>query len=202
MLAGELFLDLGVVQQPAGGRVDRDHLTRPDAALLHNLRVVELDGAHLRAEGKDAVLGEFVAGRAEAVAVEAGAHGGAIGEDEAGGAVPGFVEAGVELVKILELLRHALVAFPRGRHQHGHRPEQVAARKHQRLEGVVQFGRVRAAGLDDGLEQVDVLAPLVGLKLRLAGGHPVYVAAAGVDFPVVAEHPEGLGQGPGRECIG
>ena len=77
----------------------------------------------------------------------------------------------------------------------------VAPAHDQSFERVVEAGAIRAAGLDDGLEQVDILAPEIGGKLGLAGVHPVAVAAHGVDLAVVAQHAEGLPERPGRKRV-
>ncbi len=50
--------------------------------------------------------------------------------------------------------------------------------------------------------QFDVIAPDRGSEEFFAGGHPVPVAFDGVDFAVVAHHPEGLTERPCREGIG
>ncbi len=148
MRARELLLDLGVAQDAAGGGIDGDHLAGAEAAFFHDGVVVEDDGADFRAERDDAVVGDLVARGAQAVAVEAGADGHAIGEDEAGGAVPRLIEAAVVLVEGLQLGRHAFLGAPRGRHEHGHGVEHAAAAHHERLEGVIELGGIasRRAG--------------------------------------------------------
>ena len=201
LLGGEAVLDVGVPQEGLANGIDRDHLARAEAAFLDDVRVVEFHHAHLRAEGEDAVVGQLVPRRAQAVAVQARADGVAVAEHQRRRAVPGFVKARVVLVERREFRAHVRVAAPRGGHEHRHRVEDVAPAHHEGFEGVVQARAVRTAGLDDRLEQVDVRAPEVRRKLRLAGTHPVAVALDGVDLAVVAEHAEGLPERPRREGV-
>ena len=55
--------------------------------------------------------------------------------------------------------------------------------------------------MDDRVQEFDILAPEVGLQFGLAGLGPVAVAADGIDLAIVRHHPEGMGEGPGREGI-
>ena len=56
----------------------------------------------------------------------------------------------------------------------------------EQLDGVIERGRVAAAGHDDGKELLDLVAEERAVEHRLARVHPVHVAADGVDFAVVA----------------
>ncbi len=105
------------------------------------------------------------------------------------------------LVKRRQFGRRALVRAPRRGHEHRHGVENVAPTHHEGFERVVQAGGIRSAGLDDGLEQVNVFAPEVGGELGFAGVHPIAVAAHGVDLAVVAEHAEGLPERPRGERV-
>ena len=85
---GDLGLDLGVVDDPAGLGVHQEHLARRDAALLDHLGGFDVDHADLGGEDDQAVLGDPVPARAQAVAVQRGADQVAVGEGDGGGAVP------------------------------------------------------------------------------------------------------------------
>src|SRR5882724_10087666 len=79
---------------------------------------------------------------------------------------------------------------------------QDAATAHgEDFERVIEAGGIRAVGLDDRLEQINVVAPEVGFQLRFAGGHPIPIAAYGVDFAVMSKHPERLSERPLRKGI-
>ena len=202
LLRREARLDLAIVLHLAGGRVEADHLARGEAPLALDLRIVEVDDADLRADGQDTVSGQLEAGRAQAVAVEAGGDLLSVGEHQRGRAIPRFGETAVELVEGALLLRRGRVDAPRGRHEHRHRMGDVAPGKHQRLERPVEARGIRLLVVEQIVERLDVVAPdLVG-KIGLAGGEPVAVPPQGVDLAVVGEHPERLTQPPGREGIG
>jgi hypothetical protein len=80
-----------------------------------------LQHAHLGAHDDEVVVGDQVARRAQAVAVQRGADLAAVGEGDRGRAVPRLHQRGVVLVEGAALLVHQLVAGPGLRDQHHHR---------------------------------------------------------------------------------
>ena len=201
-LLGERFLDLAVVADGAGGGVHGKHLAGSEAALADDLGVVDDDRAGFRADVEQAVFGELVARRAEAVAVERGAELGAVGVNQASRAVPGLGERPVVLVEGAEVVGDVLVVAVGRRDQHAHCVFQRASGKHQRFERVAEGGGVRLVLVHQVVQQRDVVAPDLALEELLAGGHPVAVAFHGVDLPVGAHHPERLAERPGGEGVG
>jgi hypothetical protein len=121
---GELALDLLVLDDPVLLGVDEEHPARLQPALAHDLRGVDVEHADLGREHHETVVGDPVAGRAQAVAVEHGADLGAVGERDAGGTVPGLHQRGVELVEGAPLGVHLGVVLPRLRDHHEHRVRQ------------------------------------------------------------------------------
>ncbi len=194
--------DFVVAQKFAVDGVDEDHLAGGESAFFDGGFVWHLAGAGFGGHDEEAVGAEFVTGGAEAVAVEAGANMEAVGEDERGGTVPRFIEAGMVVVKVTDFLRHVFFVFPSGGDEHEHGVNDAAPGHGEDFCGVVEAGGVTAAILDDGAQVFDVFAPEVGLEFIFAGGDPVAVALDGVDFAVVGEHAEGVGKGPGGEGVG
>ena len=125
----------------------------------------------------------------------------AVGEGNRGRAVPRLHQAGVIFVKGLLLGAHALVPGPRLRDHHHHGVRQRAARQHQQLQAVVEHRRVAAVGANHRQHLLEVVAEKVGLEHRLAGVHPVDVAAQGVDLAIVRQVAVGVGAVPAREGI-
>ena len=197
----DVGLALVVGQELSGRRVDREDLAGPETALLHDLLFVERNDAGFGAHDQEAVLVDLEARGAEAVAVERGADITAVGEDHGGRAVPGFIEAGVELVEALQVGGHVGHLLPRFGREHHHAVKHVAAAELEEFEGVVEGGGVRAAGLDDGLEVLDVVAPDLRGHLAFAGGGPVLVPHERVDLAVVRDHAERMGQRPVGEGV-
>ncbi len=79
---------------------------------------------------------------------------------------------------------------------------QAAPAQVQQLDDLVERQGVGGAGRVDR-EQAAQAAGQVGAgEVGLAGGHPVAVAADRVDLAVVGDHPERVGQRPGREGVG
>ena len=163
---------------------------------------VEVEDADLGGEHDEAVVGDPVAARAQAVAVEHRADLGAVGEDHAGGAVPRLHQRGVELVERAALRVHLLVVLPGLRDHHQHRVGQRAAAHVEQLEDLVEARRVGGARRTDREQPVEVARDQVGGEQRLAGPHPVAVAHHGVDLAVVGDEAERVGQRPAREGVG
>ncbi len=143
-------LDLVVAEQLAVDGVDSDHLAGAEPAFLDDLAVVELQDADLRAEGEEAVLGDFVARGAQAVAIKRRADGPPIAENQRGGAVPGLVEGLVIFVEFLYLGRRLGIALPGGGDEHEHGMEKIAAAHDEQFQRIVEGRGIAAAGLDDG----------------------------------------------------
>ena len=97
---------------------------------------------------------------------------------------------------------HLLVAGPRLRDHHHHRVRQRAAREIEQLERVVEHAGVAAVRVDDRADLGDVLAEQFRLEARLAGVHPVRVAAHRVDLAVVGDVAVRVRTIPARERVG
>ena len=80
---------LVVVDHTAAGKVDLEHLARPQTAARQDVLGAHLDGAHLACQHKAAVARHKVAGGTQAVAVESSTQRAAVGKGDGGRAVPG-----------------------------------------------------------------------------------------------------------------
>ena len=127
LFAGDLLLDLGVVDDAALRRVDVEHAAGLQAALLGDVLRGDVEHADLGGHDDLVVFGDVVAGGAKTIAVERRADAHAVGEGHAGGAVPRLHQAGVVLVERLLLVAHRLVIRPGLRDHHHHRVRQRAA---------------------------------------------------------------------------
>ncbi len=200
--SGELGLDLLVVDHAVLHEVDEEHPAGLQAATADDPGRVDVENADLAGQDDEVVVGEPVAGRAQAVAVEHGADDRAVGERDAGGTVPRLHQRGVELVEGLALRRHLGVVLPRLRDHHQHRVRQAAATEVQQLEHLVEAAGVAALGVDDRVEPVQVAGDRGRLEQRLTRAHPVAVALDRVDLAVVRDVAVWVGQRPARERVG
>ena len=197
----EALLDLLVGDDAAGHGIDQEHLAGLQAAFL--LDVFGFYGQHagFRRHDDQVVVGDQIAGGAQAVAIERCADDAAVGEGDGGGAVPRLHERGVIFVEGPLFGVHVRIAGPGFGDQHGHGVGQVAAGHEEQLEGVIEAGGIAAAGRDDGEELLDVVAEQRRGQDGLAGVHPVDVAAERVDFAVVGDVAIGMGELPGGEGV-
>ncbi len=202
VLRGQACLHLVVRHDATVLGVDQEHPARLQAALLDDPRRVELEDAGLRGQHHQAVVGDGVPGRAQAVAVEHGSDERAVGEGDGGGAVPGLHEGRVELVERPARGVHLLVVLPGLRDHHEHGVRQRPATEVQQLEHLVEGGRVRRVRGADREQALEVAGDQVRGQLALPGPHPVAVALDGVDLAVVGDHPVGVCERPGRERVG
>ena len=203
LAAGGLGLQFLVGDDAAGHGVHQQHLAGLQAALLHHGGGVDVEHAGLGGHQHAAVGGFEVAQGAQAVAVEHGPNLLAIGEDEGGRAVPGLHKRGVELVEGLFERVHLGVAVPGFGHQHHHHVRQRAARVQQNFHHVIEAGRVRLPGIDHRQQHVHFLGREVGRHVvAQARVKPVQIAAQGVDFAIMRQKAERLGQLPARKGVG
>ena len=118
--AADLLLDLRVGDDTALLEVDQQHLARLQAPLGDDLLLGNRQHAGFRGHHDEPVVGDEVARRAQAVAVERGADLAAVGEGHGGGAVPRLHHGGVILVEGAALLVHERVAGPGLGDEHHH----------------------------------------------------------------------------------
>ena len=163
---GELLLDLVVGDDAALLEVDEQHLARLQAPLLDDLLLRDRQHAHLGGEHHEAVVGDEVARRAQAVAVEGRADLAAVREGDRGRAVPRLHQGGVVLVEGAPVLVHERVAGPGLGDQHHHGVRERVAAADQELEGVVEAGGVGLALVGDRPELRDVVAEELGIDAR------------------------------------
>ncbi|MEY9791221.1 hypothetical protein ABIE77_005780 [Sinorhizobium fredii] len=201
MLAGKRRLHLLVGDDAALFHVDQQHLARLQAPLLDDLVLIDRQHAGFRRHDDAVVVGDDVAGRTQAVAVERGADLATVGEGDRRRSVPRLHERRVIFVECLALRRHQLVAGPGFRDQHHHRMRQRIAALDEELERVVETRRVRLALVGNRPELRDVVAEQRRGNRRLPRRHPVDVAAQRVDFAVMRHHAVGMRQLPGREGV-
>ncbi len=198
----DLGLDLFVVDDAAGIGVHQEHLARRNPALLDHLGGFDVDHPHLGGEDDQPVFGDPVASGAQTVAVQGGADKVAVGEGDGGGAVPRLHEQGVVFVERTPCRIHGGVVFPGLGDHHHDRVRDGAAGEPEQLGDFVEgrgVGRTRGA---DGVQLFrGVTQQRVG-ELGLARAHPVPVALNSVDFTVVGDGAERLGQRPRREGVG
>jgi hypothetical protein len=201
-LRGDALLQLVVRDDALLGGVHQEHAARLEAALPDHPLRRDVEHADLARHHHQVVPGDVVARRPQAVPVQRGAHPRAVGEGDGGRAVPGLHQAGVVLVEGLLLRAHRLVPAPGLGDHHHHGLRDGAPRQVEQLEHVVEHGRVRPLEVDHGQDLPDVVAEQVGPHHRLAGVHPVDVAAQGVDLAVVRDVAVGVGAAPGGEGVG
>ena len=190
--AGIFPLELLIGDDPTLLGVDQKHASRLQTPLDgHPIRG---DGQHARLRGHDdhVVLGDVIAGRAQAIAIEARPDEFAIREGHRCRAVPRLGQAGVVFVKGAPLRVHALMVLPGLRDHHHHRVRQLAPGQREQLDHVVELRRVAVVGVDDGNDLPDVLAEQFGDEVGLSRLHPVDVPAQGIDFAVVRDVTVGM----------
>ncbi len=197
----EIVVDLEAGPHLAVAGVHHEQLARADAALLQHFVRGVVPGAHFGGQGDELVLGDDVAGRAQAVAVERTGGVATIGHDDAGGAIPGLHVHGVEVVEGAQIVIHVGVLLPRRRDQQAHGPEQIHAAGEEEIQHVVETGGVGARGVDEGGGLLQIRNERGG-ELVAARLGPLTVASDSVDFAVVGEITEWLGQRPARAGVG
>ena len=201
--ADDLPLDLRIGSDAVMFHVRQDHAPGLELAALDDVLFRHVHKAAFRAEHHQAVPGDAPAAGAQPVAVEHGAHAPpAVGEDEAGGTVPGLHEGRVIFVEGALVVAHD-EGGAEGLGDHHHQGVgQGVARADEQLQHIVQGPGIRSVGIDDR-QGVLQMRPQQGRgKHGLAHAHVDRVAAQGVDLAVMGGQAEGLGQRPRRQGVG
>ena len=202
MRARQLSLDLLVGDDAALFEIDQQHLAGLEPPLLDNAVLGDRQHAGLRGHDHQPVLGDEIARRAQAVAVQGGADLPSVGEGHGGGAVPRLHQTGVIFVEGAALRIHQRIAGPGFRDQHHRRVRERIAALHEKFECVVETGGVGLALVGNRPELLDVWPEQRRGDARLARRHPVEIASERVDLAVMRDHAVGVGELPGREGVG
>ena len=201
LLGGNPALDLVVGDDPPLLEIDEEELPGLQAPFAEDVLGRNIEHAGLRGEHDPAVTRLEPASRPQAVAVECRANHAAIRERHGGGPIPRLHQA---LVVGIEAQQLGWEIDPAGRRlgdHHHHRVRQRAATQDEQFEHVVERPGIRPSRLDDREHLVEVVTEQLRGELRLAGAHPVDVAAHRVDLAVVGDHPVRVRELPARERV-
>ncbi len=173
--------------------IGEEELAGLEPSPFFDLRGVGLERAGLAGHDQAVVGRHVVPAGAQAVAVQYRADAFAVGRRDERGAVPRLDQRGVEVVPVLPVVVHRVVAVANfGRSllpvalrattapglgdEHPERVFEVAAVLHQQFERVVDARGVGLVGVvDDRLDRLEI-GEHVALDVGLAGAHPVDVA--------------------------
>ena len=202
LFLGVTGTQLVVVDDATAGKVDLEHLARPQTAARQDVLGAHLDGAHLACQHKATVARHIVAGGTQAVAVEGSTQGTAVGKGDGGRAVPGLHEHGLVGVVGAALLAQAVVVVPRLGQQHGRGTRERTAVHDQKLKHIVQNRGVGALAVDDGHHALKIVLQHGAVQVGFAGANPVDVALEGVDLAVVDDKAVGMCALPAGRGVG
>ncbi len=201
--SGELVLDFGVAIKAAVFHIDGDHLAGAKCALLDHGGFVDRDHARLGTSNQQALAGDDIAHRAQAVTVKSAANPAAVGHGKGGGSVPRLHHGVAVGIHILPSLRHLdRLLRPRLGDHHRFRHRRRAAGADENLEHGIQSAGVRRARRNDRFDIFGHLAKGARGHADLVAPHPVDVSLERVDLAIVGQHAEWLRQRPLREGVG
>ena len=123
---GKVF-DISVAEKFFGDGIDGDHFARSEAAFLDDGFFRDIANADFGAHDEETIFGDFVAGRAEAVAVETSGDDSPVAKSKGGGTIPRFVEALMIFVEGADFGGEAILGVKGGRDEHEHGMERAAA---------------------------------------------------------------------------
>ena len=202
LFLGVTGAQLVVVDHAAAGKIDLEHLARSQTAARQDVLGAHLDGAHLTRQHKAAVARHVVASRTQAVTVEGGTQGTAVGKGDSGRTVPRLHEHGLVSVVGAALLTQAVVVVPRLGQQHGCGTRERATVHDQELKHIVQNRGVGALAVDDGHHALKIVLQHGAVQVGFAGANPVDVALEGVDLAVVDDKAVGVRALPAGRGVG
>ena len=202
LFLGVTGAQLVVVDDAPTGKVDLEHLARPQTAARQDVLGAHLDGAHLACQHKATVARHIVAGGTQAVTVESGAQRATVGKGDSRRAIPRLHEHGLVGVVGAALLTQAVVVIPRLGQQHRRGTRKRATVHDQELKHVVQNRGIGALAVDDGHHALKIVLQHGAVQVGLAGADPVDVALEGVDLAVVDDKAVGVRALPAGRGVG
>ena len=183
-------------------RIHKKDAARLQARLLHDMLRCNVENTDLRGQNQTVVICDVVAGGTKSVAVQGRTHHIAIGEQDCRRAVPGLHHRCIVVVEILFVLLHEAVVLPRLRYDDHHGKRKRHPVHIQEFQRVVQHRRVGALFRNDRENLINVLLHDRRGHGLFTGQHTVAVAADGIDFAVMRDHPVRMRAVPGRGCVG
>ena len=193
---------LVVVDHAAAGKIDLEHLARPQTAARQDVLGAHLDGAHLACQHKATVARHIVAGGTQAVTVEGGTQRATVGKGDGRRAIPRLHEHGLVGVVGAAFLAQIVVVVPRLGQQHGRGTCKRATVHDQKLKHIVQNRGVGALAVDDGHHALKIVLQHGAVQVGFAGANPVDVALEGVDLAVVDDKAVGMCALPAGRGVG
>ena len=146
------IIDTVIVQDRASARIHRQHLARTQASLADHLFGLIVVDANFRGNSDMPITGNHIAGWTQAIAIQHTGCIAPIGEHHPGRPVPGFLVSGVVLVKRTHIRVHAIHRLPGRRNENAHGLQHIHPTSDHHFQHIVQAGRIRTGGRNDGLQ--------------------------------------------------
>ena len=202
-LFGSYFMfDLVVADDAACYSIDDQHPARPQTVFFDNGRRIQIDDADLGGQNDRIILSNVIAGRPQAVAVQSGADSASVGKGHGGRSVPGFDQRIMVFKKSFQIRIDMRIFAPWFGNHHHYSMRQAASRHDKKFQTVIEHSRIRAGFVDDRHDIFDLAAPEAVAAHRLAGAHPVDVAAQGIDLAVMHQITVRMGAFPAGKGVG
>ena len=193
--SGQFVLQLFIMEQATFLHIHGNHLPRAKCAFLDNSGLINRHHANLGPSNQQAVTRHNIAQRTQTVAVQTTANPATIGHRQGSRAIPRLHNRVAIAVHVLPRLRHFnRLLRPRLWHHHCLCHGGIAARADQNFKDRIQGRGVRRARRDDRFDILSLIAERTGCHADFMALHPVDVAFQRVDFAVVGQHAERLGQ--------
>ena len=202
MLAGDLVLDFVIANDATLLRIDDQHPTGTETILFHDGGGINVHHTHLGGQHNGVVFCNVVTGGTQAIAVQCGADGAAIGKGHGGGAIPGFNKGVVVFKEGLQIRVQMGIFTPGLRNHHHHSMGQATTAHYQKLQAVIKHAGVGAGFVDNRHNLANIIAPQTIAAHGLASTHPVDVTTQGVDFAIMHQITIGMSALPAGEGIG
>ncbi len=201
LLGGKFALDHLVAQEHATLKINGQHFARTKTTALNNFGNVNRQHASFGSHNEQAVGGQRIAHRTQAIAIKSCSNKVTIAENQRRRTIPRLHTAGMVLTPGALFRRKLLILLPGRRNHHLHAVQQGAARKCEQFKGVVQTTGIAAARFNHRRQIGQALAPQRRGQRTLASLHPVFITLNRVDLAIVCHQAHRLGPRPGWEGI-
>ena len=181
-------------------RVHNQHLAWLQTAFFQYLVRLETYDSGFARHDHHSCFRDQISGRAQSVPVQHPACIASVSEQQGGRSVPWLHQYRMVFVEGFQVFADRVFVIERLRYKHCHGMRKAHAGHHEEFQNIVQGCTVAHSGLDyraDGLYVRDFRCGEDAFPCF----HPGPVSSDGVDFSIVRQHPERLGETPCRERV-
>ena len=197
-----LLFQLMIIDHTAFYGIDQKQFARVQTFFQYDMLFIDRQHTYFRCQHQRIIIGNIITGRTQTVAVQDCAHDIAIGKYDGCRTIPWLHHRCIILVEIADLLRDRIIVCPRLRNADHCCQRQFHSAHHQKLQCVIQHGRIGSVPIYDRQYLVQIVPKMLTCHVFFAGQHLIGISADRVDLTVVYDEAVRMCTLPARIRVG